>query len=322
MKIGIVSPAAKDALEEGISGNSITAARWAGIFRHLGHEVFIAPEWQYEAVDMLIALHARRSHLSVERFRRAHPARPLIVALTGTDVYNDLSNSTEAQDSLRLADRLIVLQDAALEMLVNSVRSKARVIYQSAVPPAPPDVRPNVAADRFDVCVLSHLRDVKDPLRAAWASRLLPPISRIRIVHAGKILDSEYEALAKREELENSRYRWLGPQSHQAALQLLASCRLFVLSSAMEGGANAIAEAVVCEVPILCSRISGNIGMLGADYPGYFPFGDTDQLAQMLYRAELDPAFLSSLVAAAANLQSRFSPQQELEDWHHLLKGI
>jgi putative glycosyltransferase (TIGR04348 family) len=313
MKIALVTPAPPAET----FGNTITANRWAKIFRTLGHQVSITTEWGDEHCNVLIALHARRSHSSVERFWRGHPDRPLIVVLTGTDLYSDLPTNSEALHSLSIATRVVVLQSAALEELDNITRAKTHIIYQSAVAPAH---RPKPAEDRFDVCVLSHLREVKDPLRAAIASRLLPDASRIRIVHAGRALDPKWAAAARQEESENSRYRWIGDQSHAAGLQLLSRCRLLVLSSTMEGGANAIAEAVVCGIPTLCSDIPGNVGMLDRKYPGFFRTGDTEQLSAMLYRAEIDVDFLGQLRDFIFAFQERFAPEREVACWQQLLQ--
>jgi putative glycosyltransferase (TIGR04348 family) len=313
VKVTIISPAARDAT----LGNSITANRWASILQTLGHASSIAGEWNDESCDLLIAMHARRSHSSIERFRRAHPERPLIVALTGTDVYNDLPANREAQRSVDVATRVVALQSSALDTLGEDVRRKTCVIYQSAVPPKR---RAQPAGDHFAVCVLSHLREVKDPLRPALASRLLPASSKVLIVHAGRALEQKWEELARREERENPRYRWIGEQSHETARELLASCHLFVLSSAMEGGANAIAEAVVCGVPVLCSDVPGNVGMLGRDYTGYFRPGDTEQLAAMLHRAEVETVFLNELRGFVRSMQQRFSPEQEVASWDRLLR--
>ena len=313
MKIVLVTPAPPAET----LGNTITANRWENILRILGHQVSTTTDWSDEDCDALIALHARRSHSSVESFRRAHPDRPLIVALTGTDLYSDLPNNSEALHSVSIATRVVALQSAALEQLDDITRAKTHIIYQSAVPPA---YKPKPADDRFDVCVLSHLREVKDPLRAALASRLLPEASKIRIVHAGRALDQNWMEAARQQERENSRYRWIGEQSHEAGLRLLSRCRLLVLSSTMEGGANAIAEAVVCGIPTLCSDIPGNVGMLDRKYPGFFRTGDTEQLSAILYRSETDADFLDQLRDFIFALPERFAPEREVACWQQLLQ--
>src|SRR5439155_1231896 len=205
---------------------------WAGILRELGHHVVVAIEWVSGAdgeCDLLIALHARRSYPSVERFHRTQSRFPLIVAMTGTDLYGDLTaGNPEAHRSIELATRIVVLQEAGPESLPGPMRPKDSVIYQSAVAPASP--RPP-RQDCLEVCVLSHLRDVKDPLLAANAARLLPDESRVRIVHAGRALNSDWEAAAREQERKNPRYEWVGDQPHDQAMYLLSGSRYLVLSS-------------------------------------------------------------------------------------------
>jgi len=299
-------------------GNTVTASRWAEILRTLGHHVDVSGEWDQQDCDLLIALHARRSALSIERFRHAHPLRPLVLALTGTDIYGDIRTSQAAQQSVVWATHIVVLQERALDELDDAARAKTHVIYQSASPPVH---WKQPSADHFDVCVLSHLRVVKDPLRAAYAARLVPSESRIRVTHGGRVLEPEWEDKVRGEMAGNPRYRWVGEQSHEAGMQLLAASRVLVQSSTIEGGANAIAEAVVCGVPILCSDIPGNVGMLGRDYPGYFRVGDTAQLADLMSRAEVDPNFYAKLLASIERLQDRFTPERERESWARLLEA-
>jgi putative glycosyltransferase (TIGR04348 family) len=300
-------------------GNSVTARRWAGLLQRLGHETAIVMEWDGEPCDMLIALHAGRSYPSIQWFRNAYADHPLIVALTGTDLYGSLPSSLQARESIAMATRLIVLQEAALDELDGETLSKTRVIYQSAQAPSH---REDPAEDSFDVCVLSHLREVKDPLRAALAARQLDRDSRVRILHAGGVLESGWEERARDEERANPRYRWLGDLNHDDAIQLLARCRLFVLSSMMEGGSSAISEAVVCGIPLLCSDIPGNRGMLGSIYPGFYPVQDTSRLAELLRRAEKDSGFISDLRTHIDALAPRYVPALEMDNLRRLLKEV
>src|SRR5262249_43502195 len=142
-----------------------------------------------QACDVMVALHARRSYQAVRGFRREYPQGPLIVALTGTDLYRDIRTSRQAQKSLELGDRLIVLQPRGLEELPARVRHKGRVIYQAvARRPGGTAVDDRGRKQTFEVCVLGHLRWEKDPLRAALALRRLPATSRVRVTHAGQAL--------------------------------------------------------------------------------------------------------------------------------------
>lgn len=312
MRIAVVTPSRPDSP----LGNSITANRWTEILTRLGHQVQTSTEWDGSDAEVLIALHARRSYASVRRFHDSYPGRPIVVGLTGTDLYLDVRSSKEARDSLAIAARLVGLQERAYEELDESLRSKVRVIYQSAV--APP-VRLQPLEDCFEVCVSAHLRDVKDPLRAAWAARLLPADSRIRITHVGRALDELWAKRAAEEERDNPRYRWAGEKDHSGALDVLARSQAVVVSSEVEGGANVIAEAAVCGVPILCSRIPGNLGMLGSGYAGYYELRDTEGLARLLSGFETDLIFRDQLRSFMSGLTPRFSYERELHGWEALL---
>jgi putative glycosyltransferase (TIGR04348 family) len=315
MNICLVTPAPPGSRK----GNRITAERWANLLRELGHHVEIAVEYRGEDCDLLIALHAFKSHSSIRRFREAHPSDPLVVGLTGTDLYGDIHTRLEAVESLGLATRLVLLQPLGRAMLPAAVRDKARVIYQSA-PPTPAALP--VWADVFAVCVMGHLRPVKDPLRTALAARLLPAASRIQVLQVGAALSEEFAEQAHAEAARNPRYHWLGELPRSEALGVLSRCRLLSLTSASEGGANAISEAVVAGVPVISSHIAGSIGLLGEDYPGYFPVGDTQALANLLGRAETDTAFYHTLRDRCARLRPLFDPAREKQSWEDLLREL
>ena len=315
MRIQLVTPAPLHSRK----GNRVTAVRWARILRRLGHRVDIRQEFGGGRCELLVVLHARKSFSSVERYRERHPGRPLIVALTGTDLYRDLRQSVEAQRSVAWADRLIVLQSGGLAELEPAARGKARVIDQSAVPTAA-----RVAKSRrtFDVCVIGHLRPVKDPLLAAKAARQLPAASRLRVLHAGAALTPEMEAEARHEMEVSPRYRWLGERPAWQVRRLLKRCHAMVLSSLLEGGANVVSEAVVAGMAVLATRVSGNVGMLGKDYPGYFGVGAVAELAALLDRCERDREFLADLTARCTALAPRFDPAAEQAAWKSLLEEL
>jgi len=317
MKIGIVTPAPPDSRH----GNRRTALRWAKLLRELGHRAWIAQRYEGQMCDVLIALHAKRSFDSIRAFRSQHPRRPLIVALTGTDLYQDLRRSRRAQLALEMATRLIVLQPKALDDLPPRFHAKTRVIYQSVESPKR-IIATKSATRNFQVCVIGHLRDVKDPFRAAKAARLLPKSSRIEIIHVGAAMDERMAVGAEREMRANSRYRWLDEQTPERVRKILMTSQLCVHSSKMEGGANVVSEAIVAGVPVLASRIPGNVGLLGDDYPGYFEVGDTRGLAKLLWQAETDSAFLARLKASCRGQALNFLPQRERTALDELLAEL
>lgn len=316
MKILIVTPAPKGSLK----GNRITADRWARLLRKLGHRVTVATDYIGQRGDLLIALHARKSHRALRRFRDTCPGAPTVVALTGTDLYRDINIINEARLSLVWATRLVVLQPEGVRELPRTFHEKTRVIFQSVRVPLLRKRRRG--AGRFEVCVLGHLRPVKDPFRAAAACRHLPPLSKIRITHVGRALSAAMERRALREQTVNNRYRWLGEVPRTSVFRILAKSDLLVLTSAIEGGANAISEAIAVGIPVISSRIPGSIGFLGRKYPGFFEVGDTRGLAKFLLRSEEDAGFYNRLQQWCQRLRYLVDPQRELASWSTLLSEL
>jgi putative glycosyltransferase (TIGR04348 family) len=268
----------------------------------------------------MIAIHAWRSADSIRNFRELYPDRPLIVALSGTDVYDYIDRDpAPTLRSLACADRLVALQELVRRRVPTRFRAKVRVMYQSAVPPRRVQ---RWSSRRFDVAVIGHLREVKDPFRAAKAARRLPASSRIRIVHLGAAETPRWAAAAKAEMAANPRYVWRGDRPRAEVRRLLGRARAIVLSSLSEGGANVISEAAAAGVPVLATRIDGSIGLLGRDYPGYFPVGDTEALARLLNRIETDTAFLERLQRAIARRAHLFRPALEKAAWKKLIDEV
>jgi putative glycosyltransferase (TIGR04348 family) len=303
MKIALVTPARPHAR----SGNRHTALRWAAFLRAAGHRVTVSTEWDGGAADLMLALHARRSHASIKRFAEQYPDRRLVVALTGTDLYRDLPRSVKARESLELADRLIVLQPKAIESVPRRHRRKVRVVVQSSST----SLRHKPISRRFRICVIGHLREEKDPMRTYLALKHVPRELPIEVVHLGAALDPALAAQARAAMRREPRYRWLGSVPHARALAWLASSHALVVSSRMEGGANVVSEALRISVPVLASRISGNVGLLGERYPGYFRTGDEVALARLALRAATDKHFYRRLGGAMTRLRSLVAPASE-----------
>jgi putative glycosyltransferase (TIGR04348 family) len=307
-RIVLVTPALADAN----TGNWQTARRWRSFLRD-GYRVEIRTDWSpadgfdgdaAARPDAMIALHARRSAAAIGRF--AATGGPVALVLTGTDLYRDIAIDAQARRSLELAERLVCLQALGPLSLPAAVRDRAEVIWQSARTLAPGRPRHRT----WDLLLVGHLRPEKDPLTAARALARLPDPS-LRLVHVGDVRDAACGAAFAEAAAADPRIERRGALAHAATRQLIRRGRVLLLPSLMEGGANVLIEAVTCGVPVLASRIPGSIGMLGADYAGWFEVGDDAALAALIARCRAEPALLELLRAQAAARAPLFEPARE-----------
>ena len=315
MHVGLVTPAPPYSR----NGNRVTANRWAGILRDLDHRVTVSQTYDGQGFDVLVAIHALRSAQAVAAFKARWPARPVVVLLAGTDVYGPLYEE-DGGLVLDLADRLVTLQRLAVDELRQEHKDKVWTIVQSARPTPSPGPSPN--ARHFDVSVVGHLRPVKDPFLTADATRRLPRDSRIRVLQLGDPMSPDMGRRAGALAASHPRYTWKRGLPAWRARRLLKKSQVMVISSLSEGGANVVSEAVVDGVPVLASRMPGNVGLLGDDYPGYFPVGGEAELCCLLLRCESDPTFLSQLREAETPLRSLLGPDRERADWKALLAEL
>lgn len=280
----------------------------------------VASDYDGRPADLMVAVHAWRSAAAIEKFKSTYPARPVVLQLSGTDIYHYIDvDPVRTLRAMKLADRLVALNDLAWRVVPKRLRARLSVIHQSAAS-LPGPRRPSRGA--VVVSVIGHLRGVKDPLRAAKAARLLPTDSRILIEQVGRAYTPQWMARARAEMAANPRYVWWDEVSAADVRQLLARSHAMVISSFSEGGANVISEAAVAGVPVLASCIDGNVGLLGADYPGYFPVGDTPALARLLQRLEREPRFVARLGKALARRAPLFRPAREVTAWRRLLAAL
>jgi putative glycosyltransferase (TIGR04348 family) len=305
VKISLITPADKQSK----SGNRTTALRWARMLREVGHRVRIDMDYGGETADLMIAIHAWRSADAIGRYRDRIPGGPLVVGLGGTDVNTFLKTHPKPTlRSMEMADALICLHDLIGEALPAPLRKKLHVVRQSALPLPGPRCP---AKRTFDICVIGHLREEKDPFRTALAARRVPPTSRLRVIHLGKAHTSDFASQANTEMAMNARYRWLGEVPGWRVRRELAKTRAMVISSNQEGGANVVSEAIAAGVPVIASDIAGNVGLLGRDYPGIYPVRDEAALARLLERAETEPGFLKTLERCGRKLEPLFRPAHE-----------
>ncbi|RVT54041.1 selenoneine biosynthesis selenosugar synthase SenB [Rubrivivax albus] len=294
------------ALASANNGNWQTARRWAHFLAE-DYRVRLCSAWDGAPADVMLALHARRSAPSIHAFAQACPARPLVVALTGTDLYRDIAVDADAQRSLALAWRLIVLHELAPRDLPAAVRGKAVVCFQST-----PARATLPKTDRhLRALMVGHLRDEKWPQTLWAAAARLHDRADILIDHIGAPLDPALGSAAQACAAAHPHYRWLGARPHGETLRRIRQAHVLVHTSRMEGGAHVVLEAVRRGTPVLASRIPGNVGMLGADYGGYFPPGDATALATLLQRARDEPAMLKALAVQCDERAPLFDPATE-----------
>jgi len=308
-RVRIVSPA----LAAANNGNWHTAARWQRFLAPVarvdvvGIDDSAAEDADGDRIDVLIALHARRSAAAIARWRERRTDAPLVVVLTGTDLYRDLDVDGGAQHSLECASRIVVLQEAGLARLDAASRAKAVVIVQSA-----PALHAARAPGDADLVAVGHLREEKDPATLYRAARLLAGDAVVpTIAHVGGPLDARLAEEARATMAACPSYRWLGALAHAAARRTIARGRALIHCSRIEGGANVVIEAVRSGVPVLASRIEGNVGLLGAGYDGYFPVGDAAALAALARRFLADAAFADRLRTQCAAREPLFLPSAE-----------
>lgn len=253
-----------------------------------GFKVHLVKSWptgepQLDQCDGLLALHARRSAQSIRAWAETFPDKPLVVALTGTDLYRDIHQDNSAQNSLAFAHRLIVLQEQGSLEVPLQWRHKSRLVFQSTPRRS---ARPKTSRHLRAVMV-GHLRDEKWPQVLFQACRQITPDEGILIDHIGQALDPELGDLAAQTARECSHYRWLGGLTHAQVRGHIQRAHVLVHTSRIEGGAHVILEAICSGTPVLASNIPGNVGMLGPGYSGYFEPGHSAQLVEML--RELHP---------------------------------
>lgn len=272
------------------------------------YRVALVAQWDGGAADVMLALHARRSAASIDRWASLQPHRPLAVVLTGTDLYRDIQSDGSAQRSLAQADKLVVLHERAVDDLPAAHRHKAVACFQSTSLRAAQPCKPQ---RHLRAVMVGHLRAEKAPQTYFAAARKLAGRADILLDHIGDALDSALGAEARAVQQACPSYRWLGPVPHAGVRRRIQAAHVLVHPSLMEGGAHVVMEAVRSGTPVIASRISGNVGMLGADYDGYFEPGDAGELARLLERCRDDPMMLGRLGAQCALRAPLFEPALE-----------
>lgn len=305
-------------MSQATNGNWQTAQRWAQMLRR-HYRVTLAEHWDGGEADVMLALHARRSAASIDRWASTKPNCPLVVVLTGTDLYRDIESDASAQRSLAQASRLVVLHERAVDDLPAAYRHKALACFQST-PMYTSQTRKTQRHLR--ALMVGHLRAEKAPQTYFGAARKLNGRPDILLDHIGAALDPVLGTEAQAVQRACRPYRWLGPLPHAVVRRRIQAAHVLVHSSLIEGGAHVVMEAVRSGTPVIASRISGNVGMLGADYDGYFEPGDAEGLAKLIEQCRDDPESLSQLRTQCALRAPLFEPAREQATLLDLLSGM
>jgi len=273
------------------------------------YRVRLAAQWRSGSEALMIALHARRSAASIASWREARHDAPLLLVMTGTDLYRDIDDDASAQASLQHADRIVVLNQLGIGRLPPPVQAKACVLLQSCpARQALPKTHRHLRA-----LMVGHLREEKSPRTYFEAALQLAGQDDILMDHVGvalnPLLGDEARAIAAR----CPHYRWLGALPHAATRRRIQAAHVLVHASRIEGGAHVVIEAMRSGTAVLASRIDGNVGLLGEDYAGYFPFGDAGALAGLLRRLRREPAMLDGLQRQCRARAPLFDPARERE---------
>jgi len=309
IQVVIVTPAFADAN----NGNWRTAERWRRFLAPL-NQTRLVKTWPDRAAtqdNLMIALHARRSASSIAAWRERHGSASLAVVLTGTDLYCDILGDSSAQHSLALAGTLVALQERGPLALPAEYRAKTRVIFQSAAPRMPL----SKTGRHLRALMVGHLRQEKSPATLFAAARTIAAAEGILIDHVGGAQDSALADEAQAVMAVCPHYRWLGNRPHEETRRRIQRAHVLVHCSQIEGGAHVILEAATSGTPVLASRIDGNLGLLGADYGGYFAWGDAAALVRLLRdcrATQADPeGRLHLLAAQGAARTPLFAPAVE-----------
>lgn len=259
----------------------------------------------------MIALHARRSAAAIAAWHTERGRQGLAVVLTGTDLYG--AADPGAALSLHLAHELVVLQALGLKVIPTEVRARTRIILQSTTTRK---YLPKTGT-RLRAVMVGHLREEKSPATLFATARLLASHTDIHLDHIGAALDPTLADAARATMAACSNYRWLGGLPHETTRRHLQRAHLLLHPSRIEGGAHVIMEAVCSGTPVLASAIDGNIGMLGADYGGYFPWNDARRLADLLLACRASQhrpdGLLAQLVQQCASRARLFRPEAECQ---------
>ncbi len=99
----------------------------------------------------------------------------------------------------------------------------------------------------------------------------------------------------------------------------LQSLDILLLPSTWEGQPLILLQATACNIPIIASRIEGNVAALGTTHPGLFSLERPQDYAELVWRVIKDVAFKNTILEHQRNV---FHAQPTLETYAARLNEI
>jgi len=217
---------------------------------------------------------------------------PMIMTLTGTDLYVDLKTPETREAVLRVlaqADRLTVFNDSARRLLVREgvASHKISVIHQSVFFPEKKerDFRAELHIGRkTKVCLLmGGIRRIKN---FGYAFPVLEKVRKnvpdLCLLIAGGVLEEKEFLRLTRKSSGRPWIRFLGEVSREEIPSLLGCADIVLNTSDSESDANAVMEALTFGKAVVGRRVSGSTSLL-AEGTGFL-FSNREELHEQILR--------------------------------------